>query len=139
MPFSTNFANDLLLFLLNGTALPTYGDDTNFYVSLHVSSPGPTGTQSTHEASYTSYARVQLTRDSGTWTVASNLGTTTGSVDFPTSTDSTPQTVTHIALGVLSSGAGEIIDYKALDAPKTISLGDTPKINTLFFQMVVNE
>lgn len=64
MSFSNTLENELLLLLLNNSNVANIGDATglrgsstagSFYLSLHTSSPGETGTQSTNETSYTSY------------------------------------------------------------------------------------
>lgn len=59
--------NDLMKFLFNETAMPSYG--STLYVNLHTADPGEAGNQTTSEATYTSYARVAVARTSGGWTV----------------------------------------------------------------------
>ena len=39
----------------------------SFYISLHTADPGETGTQTTSEATYTSYARVAVARSGAGW------------------------------------------------------------------------
>ena len=68
MPKSTTFSNDLAALIFNATAIANIADNaassplTNLYLSLHTSSPGTGGSQTTNETSYTNYARVAVAR-----------------------------------------------------------------------------
>src|SRR6476646_1542351 len=57
-----------------------------FYVSLHTANPNETGTQSTTEAAYGSYARQSVARSSGGWTVASGVASNAAAINFPAAT-----------------------------------------------------
>jgi hypothetical protein len=75
MSKGNTFENDFLLLIFNGTAIADLADNdatsplTNLYVSLHTGDVGEAGSQTTSEATYTSYARVAVARTSGGWTV----------------------------------------------------------------------
>lgn len=116
--------NDLVKFMFNATAMPAYG--ANLYVSLHTADPGEAGDQTTNEATYTSYARVAVSRDAGGWTVSGNQAVNLGEITFPECTGGS-NTITHVAIGTLSSGAGQILYKGALTAPIDISNLITPR------------
>lgn len=97
----------------------------NFYISLHTADPGETGTQTTSEATYTSYARVAVARTSGGWTVSGNNASNTAAVTFPTATGGT-NTITHFGIGSDSSSTGNLFFKGALSSSLAVSSGITP-------------
>ena len=107
--------NDIVKLLMNSVALSgSWGND--LYVSLHTADPGEGGDQTTSETTYGSYARVAVTRNgSGGWTVTGNQAVNAANIDFPTCTSGTA-TITYAAIGLASSGAGQIA------APAAVSL-----------------
>ena len=80
--------NGLVELIFNATAIANIADNaatspfTNLYVSLHTSSPGAGGSQTTNEAAYTSYARVAVARTSGGWTVTGSSVVPAATVSF---------------------------------------------------------
>ena len=62
-----------LALMFSATAWANYADNaattpqTNIHVALATADPGDAGTMSTSEATYTSYARVNVARTSGGW------------------------------------------------------------------------
>jgi hypothetical protein len=130
-----NTAEDnLLKLLLNNTTWANIGDATGLvgsgtagvvYVSLHTADPGETGDQTTSEAAYTSYARVSVVRTTSGWTVSSGSATNAAAINFPACTGGS-STVTHVAIGTASSGAGNRIWSGALSASLAVSSGITP-------------
>jgi len=100
----------------------------SFYVALHSSDPGEAGTQSTNEISYTGYARVAVARSGAGWSRSVSTISNVAAVQFGECTAGTA-TATHFSIGVLSSGAGQIIVSGALDASRSISAGITPLFN----------
>jgi hypothetical protein len=116
--------NDVIDFMFNGTAMPSYG--ANLYVSLHTADPGEAGDQTTSEATYTDYARVAVSRDSGGWTVVANEAENVAEITFPECTGGT-NTITHVAVGTAVSGAGQILYKGALTAPIEVSNLITPR------------
>ena len=100
----------------------------SFYVALHTADPGDAGNQSTSEASYTGYARVAVARSAGGWTVSGNQVSNTATVQFGECTAGSA-VVTHFSVGLLGSGAGDILYSGALDATRSVSAGITPLFN----------
>lgn len=124
--------NDLLKLLFNATAIANIADNaasaplTNLYVALHTADPGEAGSQTTSEATYTSYARQPVARTSGGWTVATNTVTNVAGVIFPEATGGT-NTITHFSIGTAVSGAGKILYSGALTASLAVSNGIQPQ------------
>lgn len=135
MSKSNSLENSLLLLLFNATAIANVADNaassplTNLYVSLHTADPGEAGSQTTSEATYTSYARVAVARTSGGWTVTANSVSPVASIDFPAATGGT-NTITHFGVGTASSGAG-VLWYSGTVTPNiSVSSGVTPRLTT---------
>lgn len=117
--------NDLLLLIFQKT-LPSYlgtlstTGNTDLYLSLHTGDPGEAGSQTTSEATYTSYARVAVVRTSSGWTVAGNQVSNTALVQFPQCSGGS-NVLTHFAVGTLSSGAGQVLYKGALSSSLTVT------------------
>jgi hypothetical protein len=128
---TTQSANDLLNYILRNVAVPWAG--TTKYLSLHSGTIGSGGDQTTNEITYTGYARVAVTTTTGGLFDAASGGATenNAAVSFGNPTAGTfPITVTHIALGANSSGAGTVIEYTALNDPLVINLNVQPNLAT---------
>lgn len=130
------FCNDLLKLTFNATAIANIADNaassplTNLFVSLHVSTPGAGGTQTTNEAAYTSYARVTVARTTGGWTASSSQSTSpVATVSFPAATGGS-ETETFGAIGVAVSGSSKILYFGAIAPNIVVSSGVTPQLTT---------
>lgn len=97
----------------------------SFYISLHTGDPGEAGSQTTNEATYTSYARVAVARSGAGWTVSGNNVSNAAAINFPACTGGT-NTITHFGIGSDSSGAGNLFFKGALSASLAVSSGITP-------------
>lgn len=100
----------------------------SYYIALHTADPTDAGTQASSEATYTSYARVAVTRAGGSWTRTGTSPTQISNaaiVNFPTCTGGS-NTVTHFSVGVASSGATAIICSGPLGASQSVVNGTTP-------------
>ncbi len=129
MSKSNTCETDLLELLFNGTTFANIADDAGaspaatLTVALHTADPGEAGTQATSEATYTSYARVAVNRNSGGWTVSGNQVSNTAQIDFPQATGGS-ETVTHFSVG---TGTGNAMLYSgALTSSLAVSSGITP-------------
>ena len=137
MSMSNASETNLLLILFNNTDWANFGDAAglqnsaaagSFYVALHTADPGDAGKQSTNEVSYTGYARIAVARTAGGWTVSGNQVSNTATVQFGECTAGSA-TATHFSVGLLTSGAGDILYSGALSASRSISSGITPLFN----------
>lgn len=104
----------------------TTSPNTALFVSLHTADPGEAGTQATNETSYTSYARVSVNRNSGGWTVSGNTVTNTALIQFPQCTGGSA-TITHVGVGLASSGSTQLLYKGALSASLAVSSGIQPQ------------
>lgn len=128
--------NQLLALFFNKTIPAWLGTlsgtgDTDITVALHTADPGEAGTQSTSEATYTGYARVNVIRTAAGWTVASNVASNTALVQFGEATAGT-NTITHVSLGINS---GQIMYKGSLTSARTISSGIQPQFNIANLQI----
>lgn len=124
--------NDYVKFIFNNTAMPSYG--SNLYLSLHTADPGEAGDQTTNEATYTSYARIAVSRDSSGWVVSNNQSSNNNLLQFPQCTGGS-NTITHIAIGTASSGAGQILYSGALNASLNVSNLIQPQFSAAALQV----
>lgn len=112
---ATTTSNNLLKLVFNATPWANIADNagtsplTNLFVALHTADPGAGGTQSTSEATYTSYARQSVARTTGGWTASSAASTSpVATIAFPAATGGS-STITHFSVGVATSGATTIL------------------------------
>ena len=132
----SNIAEDAILdLILNNVTWANIGDatglvgstvDGNLYLSLHNADPGEAADQSSSEVSYTSYARVAVTRAGTGWTVSAGA-TLASTASFPECTGGS-DTATYGMVGSASSGTGIAIASGALSNSISISTGVTPQI-----------
>ena len=129
------FAIDLLDLVLRATAITGIADntatapETNHNAALSTALTD-TGTMSTSEAAYTSYARVVIARSTGmdaaTGTPASS--SPAAAITFPAGTVADGETVTHWSLGNPDGGA--VVAYFSGTVTPNIVTGDgvTPEL-----------
>lgn len=135
MTQTTAAAGNWLKLILNATAIANLADNaasgplTNIYVSLHTATPGLTGTQTTNEAAYTSYARVAVARTTGGWTITNNTASPVATISFPAATGGS-ETETFMGIGSASSGTGVLYWYGAISSTIAVSSGVTPSLTT---------
>jgi hypothetical protein len=99
----------------------------NLFVSLHTANPGATGSQTTSEAAYTSYARVSVARTTGGWSLSGQTITNVAAINFPAATGGS-ETETYVGIGTLTSGAGTLLWFGQLTSSLAVSSGITPSI-----------
>jgi hypothetical protein len=114
MSFSNTAENAILALIFNATAWANMADNAasspqaNIAMALHTADPGEGGTQSTSEAAYTSYARVNVARSTSGFSAPSGGSTSpAANIDFPTGTGGSG-TVTHFSAGKTGGGATDI-------------------------------
>lgn len=119
MSKSNTTETDTLGLFFNATAL-SWAANANLFVALHTADPGEAGTQTTSEATFTSYARVSVARSGAGWVVTGNTATNAALIQFPQCTGGS-NVITHVSIGTAASGAGQILYSGALNAPLTVS------------------
>ena len=131
------FESNLLALIFNATAMssPSLAQNesssplTNLYVALHTANPTASGSQTTSEAAYTSYARVAVARTSSGWTITANSVSPNAAITFPTATGGS-ETETYFSVGSASSGSGQIFWFGPLSSNIVVSNGVTPQLTT---------
>lgn len=112
--------NDFLEYVFKATAF-SWNANTNLYISLHTADPGEGGSQTTSEATYTSYGRVTVARSGSGWTVTGNTASNAALIQFPQCTGGT-NTITHVAIGIAGgTSAGQVLYSGALNASLSVS------------------
>jgi hypothetical protein len=133
--FSNAAETAILSLIFNATAWANYADNaatspqTQVAVALHTADPGETGTMSTSESAYTSYARVNVNRNSGGWTVSGNSVSPAANIVFPAATGGS-ETVTHFSTGKTGGGAAAILMSGTATPNVAVSNGVTPQATT---------
>jgi hypothetical protein len=132
MAKSTTTCNNLLNLIFNATAWTSIADNaasspaTLLYLSLHTADPGVGGTQSTSETTYTNYARISVARTNVGWTVVTNTASNAALAQFA-QCGATGATLTYVAIGMLSTGAGIILYSGALNSALAVANGIQPQ------------
>jgi len=119
------FANSNWANVGDATGLRGSTSAGSLHISLHTGDPGEAGSQTTSEATYTSYQRVAVARSGAGWTVSGNSATNAATITFPACTGGS-STVTHFGVGTDSSGAGNLLFKGALTSSLAVSNGITP-------------
>jgi hypothetical protein len=133
---ATTFENDWLKLIFNATAIANIADNasaaplTNLYLSLHTADPGVGGSQTTNEATYGSYARVAVARNSGGFTVSSNSCVLASPATFTTPSSGAGEVEAFFAIGTAVSGAGKILYRGPITPSITIAVGTPPQLTT---------
>jgi hypothetical protein len=112
------FTNDNFANVGDATGLRGSSSAGSLYFSLHTADPGETGDQTTHEITYTSYARVAVARSASGWTVTADAVAVDADVTFPAGTGGSG-TATHWGLGTASSSTGVLL-YKGTISPNIV-------------------
>lgn len=135
MSMSDDLENNLLKLIFQAVAWANYADNaagtpqTNVHCSLHTADPGDAGTMSTSETTYTSYARVNVLRTSGGWTVTTNSVSPVASISYPAGTGGSG-TVTHFSTGKTGGGATPILFSGTVTPNIVTGNGITPQLTT---------
>lgn len=127
MSYGNATETDINAKIFKNTALP-FDAITDLYLALHTADPGEAGSQTTSEATYTSYARVAVVRSAVGWTVSGATVENAALVQFTTCSGGS-NTITHVSIGTLSSGAGQIIVSGALSSSLSVSTGIQPQFS----------
>ncbi len=134
MSLSDEAEANLILLLFNNTNWANIGDATGlrgstvagvFYLTLHSTDPGETGTQSTNEIAYTGYTRPSVARSGAGWTCAGDTASNTSAVSWGACTAGTA-TAAYFGIGTASSGAGHLVASGPLVETLVVSFGVNP-------------
>ncbi|MDJ0512807.1 MAG: hypothetical protein QNJ62_05120 [Methyloceanibacter sp.] len=134
MSKSNAFETDMLELYFNGTTHANLADNagtspaTNLTVALHTADPGEAGNQSTNEISYTGYARVDVARTSGGWTITGDSVSPNANIVFGEKTGGANATATHFSVG---TGTSNYMMYSGTITPNiSVVDGVVPTLTT---------
>src|SRR3990167_7182710 len=134
MSKGNTFEDDILKLIFNATAIADLAQDdttspaTNLSVALHTADPGEGGTQSTSETAYTGYARVNVARTTGGWTVTSGSVSPVANIDFGECTAAAGGPITYFSVG---TGVANKLLYSGTVSPNiTMAVGVIPRLKT---------
>ena len=131
---SNDFETALLGLIFNATSIASLaGDATSptslLSVALHTADPTDTGNQGSSECVYTSYARVQVARNSSGWTVSGSTVQPSTTISFPQATGGS-ETATHFSVGMSTVTTSNILYMGTISPNISISNGVTPQLTT---------
>lgn len=132
MSATNAFEAEVIALIFNATAIANLADNTasspatSLYISLHTADPGETGNQTTSEAAYDGYARIGVTRNSGGWTCTGSQASNAAQIAFGQATGGTIADITHVGVGLSSSGVGNLKGSLQLQSPVIMAVGATP-------------
>lgn len=126
MSKSNTTENDILKMVLQGTD-PSWRAGATQYLNLFTSDPGEAGTAVTNEATYTSYARVAITKATA-WTDNGSSFSNAALVQFPKCTGGTND-ITHFGVVTTASGAGQLLYSGALSSTLSVSNNIQPQFD----------
>lgn len=135
MSISNTTENAILLLIFNATTWANYAIDatsspqTNVHVATHTADPGETGTMSTSESAYGSYARVNVARTSGGWTVTNNSVSPASTISMVAAASGT-ETITYFSTGKTGGGATAILFSGTVTPNIAVATGVTPQLTT---------
>lgn len=135
MSLSNAAENALLLLIFNATAWANYADNaasspqTNIHTGLHTADPGEAGDMSTSEVAYTSYARTNVARSGGGWTITANSASPASTISFPAGTGGSG-TATHFSTGKTGGGGAAILFSGTVTPNIVCGNGVTPQLST---------
>ncbi len=133
MPKSTATCNSVLALIFNATAWADIAEDdttsplANLYVSLHTADPGVGNNQTTNETAYTNYVRVAVARTTGGWDAPAAAATANAALIQFAQCGVTGATLTHVAIGTASGGAGTVLYAGALSSSLAVANGIQPQ------------
>lgn len=135
MSFFDTTENSLMALIFNATAWANYADNaattpqTQIACALHTADPGEAGNLSTSEVTYTSYARVNVNRNSGGWTVTANSVSPVATIGFPAGTGGSG-TATFGSVGKTGGGAAAGVMSGSITPSIPTGSGITPQLST---------
>ncbi len=133
MPKSTATCNSILALIFNATAWADIAQNdgsgplTDLYLSLHTADPGVGNNQTTNETAYTNYVRIAVERTTSGWDVPASGATANAALAQFAQCGVTGATLTHVAIGTASGGAGTVLYAGALSSSLAVANGIQPQ------------
>lgn len=124
----------VLRLIFNATAWAGYADnaattpETVISMALHTADPLDAGTQASSEAGYTGYARANVPRTAGGWTITGGSCSPVASIDFPAGTGGSG-TITYSSCGKAGGGTTPILFAGTVSPNIVTGSGVTPRLS----------
>ena len=135
MSIGDTFENELLKLIFTIVAIANVADNAaasplvNIAHTLQTADPGDAGTMSTSEITYTSYARKDVARTTGGFTVTTNSVSPVANIDFVAGTGGSG-TATHFTCGGTAGGAIRYFFSGTVTPNIVTGNGITPRLTT---------
>jgi hypothetical protein len=135
MTISDTTENAILNLIFRATAWANYADnaasspETNIVGALHTADPGDSGTMSTSESAYTSYARINIARSTGFNAASGGSISPAATLSWPAGTGGSG-TVTHWSTGKSGGGAAAILFSGTVTPNIVTGNGVQPQLTT---------
>ena len=135
MSISNTTESAILKLVFQAVAWGGYADnaaaspETVIALALHTADPTDSGSMSSSEADYTSYARANVARTTGGWTEAGGSVTPVANIDFPAGTGGSG-TVSFFSTGKSGGGASAILWSGTVTPNIVAGNGVTPRLTT---------
>lgn len=127
--------NAILNLILRATAWANVADNaassplTNIHAALATADPGDSGTMSTSEITYTSYARQNVARSTGFGAASGGVSALAANLDFPEGTGGSG-TATHVNFGKTGGGAVDSFFSGTITPNIVTGTGIIPRLTT---------
>lgn len=135
MSISNTTETAIMKLIFQAVAWANYADNaatspqTAVEVALHTADPGETGTMSTSEIAYTSYARASVARTTGGWSESGGVVSPVATIAFAAGTGGSG-TATHFSTGKSGGGAAAILFSGTVTPNIVTGNGVTPQLST---------
>jgi hypothetical protein len=138
MPISNATQNAILALTFQAVAWANYADNaagtpqTSIALSLQTADPSTSGTMSSSEIAYTSYARVSVVRTTGGWAISGSSPTTinpVAAITFPAGTGGSG-TASFFTTGKTGGGTTPILWSGTVTPNISCGSGITPQLST---------
>jgi hypothetical protein len=136
---SDNFENDLAKLFFQGVAWANVADDAasspveNWWFSLHTSSPGESGNQSSNEVStsaHNTYARKSAPRSEEGFDVTGGVASPAANIDFDEGASGTGGSAGFFGLGNSQSSTGRLQVFGAISPSLVLGAGSIPRLKS---------
>lgn len=135
MSISNVTESAILKLVFQAVAWGNYADnavsspETSIVVALQTADPTDTGTMSSSEVAYTSYARASVPRSVAGWTEANGAVSPVANIEFPAGTGGSG-TVSFFSTGKSGGGASPILWSGTVTPNIVTGSGVTPRLTT---------
>lgn len=134
MPKSLVFSTDILRVIfwnypINGICDAASAPYPTLYMSLHTDDPTPDGDQTSHEISYTGYARCPVNRGTTYWGINNGIANPKNPITFPLMTGGFGGIASYWVVGTSHSSSGKILYIGSITPAIYVVVGVSPEFD----------